>query len=260
MLGFLRRIRRSLIEEGQLRKYLVYAVGEILLVMIGILLALQVNNWNEGKKNRALESEYLQRIAVDLKITEQSVDDKLKHWQTSAEATDFLLASLADPSLEVSSIHLAIALRRMAAIQLPASINTTYNDLQSTGNIRLLRDRTVREGIAQLYEVDLQGGRPFLENRIDFRARRIAYRLIPVKYHQAAQELCPMEIPIARCPDVGEAFDPPLVLQIQAVPHFADLLMNRRWDQESGINILMQWKQHLVVAQDIIDQELNTLF
>ena len=55
MLKFFRRIRRKLLNEGSLRKYLVYAIGEILLVMVGILLALQVNNWNEGRKLKALE-------------------------------------------------------------------------------------------------------------------------------------------------------------------------------------------------------------
>jgi hypothetical protein len=66
MFTFLRKIRKSLIEPGSARKYLVYAIGEILLVMIGILLALQVNDWNEERKNRILEKYYLERIVEDL--------------------------------------------------------------------------------------------------------------------------------------------------------------------------------------------------
>ncbi|MBK7873993.1 MAG: hypothetical protein IPJ74_26755 [Saprospiraceae bacterium] len=52
MLRFFRNIRRRLLDSGSLRKYLVYAVGEIILVVIGILIALQINNWNEGRKDR----------------------------------------------------------------------------------------------------------------------------------------------------------------------------------------------------------------
>jgi len=49
MLKFFRTIRKKLIDEDNVRKYLLYAIGEILLVVIGILIALQVNNWNEQR-------------------------------------------------------------------------------------------------------------------------------------------------------------------------------------------------------------------
>ena len=67
MLTFFRKIRKNLLGEGSTSKYLVYAVGEILLVMVGILLALQVNNWNEWRKDRIKEKEYLREILEDLK-------------------------------------------------------------------------------------------------------------------------------------------------------------------------------------------------
>ena len=63
MIKFFRKIRQKLIIEGNLKRYLIYAVGEILLVMIGILLALQVNNWNEKNKARKVEL----RALIDLK-------------------------------------------------------------------------------------------------------------------------------------------------------------------------------------------------
>lgn len=59
MLKFFRRIRRELIGKGKLKSYLVYAVGEILLVMIGILLALQVNNWNQSRQTNEIEQKML---------------------------------------------------------------------------------------------------------------------------------------------------------------------------------------------------------
>ena len=59
MLTFFRRIRKGLLGTGATRKYVLYAIGEILLVMIGILLALQVNNWNEERKIQIIEREYL---------------------------------------------------------------------------------------------------------------------------------------------------------------------------------------------------------
>ena len=62
MLRFFRNIRQKLLENGNLRKYFWYALGEILLVMIGILLALQINNWNEERKRSDLEKYLLKEL------------------------------------------------------------------------------------------------------------------------------------------------------------------------------------------------------
>ena len=59
MLLSFKNIRRSFVTSGKSKKYFYYALGEILLVMIGILLALQVNNWNENRKERIVEHELL---------------------------------------------------------------------------------------------------------------------------------------------------------------------------------------------------------
>ncbi|MEH6514960.1 MAG: hypothetical protein V7670_17480 [Maribacter arcticus] len=49
MINFFRKIRQRLLTENKFSKYMLYAIGEVILVMIGILLALQVNNWNETR-------------------------------------------------------------------------------------------------------------------------------------------------------------------------------------------------------------------
>ncbi|NVJ87450.1 MAG: hypothetical protein HWE15_14165 [Algoriphagus sp.] len=62
MIKFFRKIRQNLLAEGKTGKYLKYAFGEILLVMIGILLALQVNNWNENRKLNTQKKEFLEEL------------------------------------------------------------------------------------------------------------------------------------------------------------------------------------------------------
>lgn len=66
MIKFFRKIRQNLLSEGKTGKYFKYAVGEIVLVVIGILIALSINNWNEGKKTEALEKKLLNELIQSL--------------------------------------------------------------------------------------------------------------------------------------------------------------------------------------------------
>ena len=62
MINFFRKTRKKLADDNKPLKYLRYAVGEIVLVVIGILIALQINNWNEGRKDRVLEKKLLENL------------------------------------------------------------------------------------------------------------------------------------------------------------------------------------------------------
>ena len=66
MINFFRRIRKKMADDNKPMKYARYAIGEILLVVIGILIALQINNWNEDLKTRNKELTYLESIKTDL--------------------------------------------------------------------------------------------------------------------------------------------------------------------------------------------------
>jgi len=66
MIKLFRKIRYNLMEQNKTGKYLKYAVGEIVLVVIGILIALSINNWNEGRKERILEKEALNNLLTSL--------------------------------------------------------------------------------------------------------------------------------------------------------------------------------------------------
>lgn len=66
MIKFFRKIRQRLLSENRFSKYLVYAIGEILLVVIGILIALQINNWSEENKTDNRQSNYLELIKNEM--------------------------------------------------------------------------------------------------------------------------------------------------------------------------------------------------
>jgi len=83
MLTFLRKIRKSLIETESNQKYILYAVGEIALVVIGILIALQINNWNEGRKKRIQEQSYLAALHKEFNVNRERLDELIKKCDNS---------------------------------------------------------------------------------------------------------------------------------------------------------------------------------
>ena len=73
MIKFFRKIRQKTLIENKFSKYLLYAIGEIILVVIGILIALQINNSNETRKARAVEINYLENLKADLLIESKNI-------------------------------------------------------------------------------------------------------------------------------------------------------------------------------------------
>ena len=66
MIKFFRKIRQRLLTENKFSKYLIYAIGEIILVVIGILIALWINNWNELRKDKLKDKQLINLLITDL--------------------------------------------------------------------------------------------------------------------------------------------------------------------------------------------------
>jgi len=95
MIKFFRQIRQKLLRENRFSRYLLYAIGEILLVVIGILIALQINTWNEDRKNLEKENYYLNSIKSSIKLSQSELDRVItdaQHISSSADTLFLLLA------------------------------------------------------------------------------------------------------------------------------------------------------------------------
>ena len=91
MIKFFRNIRQRLLTENRFTKYLIYAVGEIVLVVIGILIALQVNNANEIRKARILETQYLEQLLEDFRQNKTVVEYYQKEYDRTLKFLDVTL-------------------------------------------------------------------------------------------------------------------------------------------------------------------------
>ena len=74
MIKFFRKIRQKLLTENRFSKYLLYAIGEIILVVIGILIAIQLNDFNEDRKERKKELSFLQKLKDDIENKKEEKD------------------------------------------------------------------------------------------------------------------------------------------------------------------------------------------
>lgn len=102
MIKFFRKIRQQLLSENKFSKYLLYAIGEILLVMVGILLALQVNNWNEEQKDKAESIKILKKLQSEFETNKTELDASRHFHEQQAQAT-VKIEALFDPNHSIPS-------------------------------------------------------------------------------------------------------------------------------------------------------------
>lgn len=112
MIKFFRRIRKDLMETGKTAKYLKYAIGEIVLVVIGILIALQINNWNEKRKLTLEETKLLKELKIALMSDHEDIISNIKEHASAANSCTILLEHISQqlPYHDSLDFHFANAL------------------------------------------------------------------------------------------------------------------------------------------------------
>ena len=105
MIKIFRKIRFDLMEKNRTGKYLKYAVGEIILVVIGILIALSINNWNETKKEQAITNNYLSGFVGDLKKDRAQLDNLIIVRKKQNESVKALLNIIETNDYDLDSFY-----------------------------------------------------------------------------------------------------------------------------------------------------------
>jgi hypothetical protein len=153
MIKFFRRIRQKLLSEKRISQYALYAIGEILLVVIGILIALQINNWNEERKARVDEELYLNRLISENQQDIETFDDQIDFLRKGVESVEYLSHVLNDEMASDSSVVLAAYQYNTYGSILPTfnSSRSTFDDLSSTGNLRVISNKDLRKLLVRHY-------------------------------------------------------------------------------------------------------------
>lgn len=150
MFRFLRHFRKKLISDSNITKYLFYALGEILLVMIGILLALQVNNWNQERLNRMESKAYHQRLMDDLDIITNYAQNQSEFASKVGDYIDKAVVELERGTASDSTKEiLDFALGNYFRLSRVSPQLTSYDEMKSSGKIGLIYNTELREKISE---------------------------------------------------------------------------------------------------------------
>lgn len=132
-----------MINDNKVTKYVLYAIGEILLVVIGILIALNINNNNEKNKQRALELHYLKNIKTDLQMNITHLDAYIDTRQKAINSAKTIIEHYEGKpitDLEAFNVHTVNIYTWRKFNQ----INNTFQELMNSGNLALISNDSIK--------------------------------------------------------------------------------------------------------------------
>lgn len=146
MIKIFRNIRKQFIKRGETSNYFKYAIGEIALVVIGILLALQINNWNEQSKKNDLREKYLLSLIEDLKQDTTLIARQYRFYKGDTIKLQSQIRRIKKHKNAIDTIKKIARYEFDTDVQLITTFsNKTYQTLINTGNIDLVDPWLVEE-------------------------------------------------------------------------------------------------------------------
>ncbi|WP_029038183.1 DUF6090 family protein [Salinimicrobium xinjiangense] len=147
-MNFFRKIRRYLVAQHKPARYLKYAIGEIILVVIGILIALQINNWNEFRKERKKEEMYLKSLKSDLRESQAELKRVIEKTERVTSASIQLLSFSTDTVPMPPPAVFDSLVAQTFGYTIAMTNEGTINDISGSGDLKVIRNDSLRRMIA----------------------------------------------------------------------------------------------------------------
>lgn len=158
--------------ENKFSKYLIYALGEIILVVIGILIALQINDWNENRKNSNEEAAILESLGKNLILAKKQSESLVSAEKDSKVALLLVLGIDTISSIDKKTISDKNFKDAFWNLENDIPVINTYTDLKNTNKLGLIKNRKIKEKFTSL-EVNLNELKGMLEDRLNVQQIRI---------------------------------------------------------------------------------------
>lgn len=253
MIKFFRKIREKLLTENKFGKYLIYAIGEIVLVVIGILIALSINNWNENKKTRDREIGFLKNLKSDL-ISEQQNNNSFREYRfEKAKNASYLLNAHSPPNTIAEVNDFSIMYEQVTFWNSYVPINNTFKELLNSGNLILIKNDSIKNSLLNLDR--LYSDISISENHMRREYENYFYDIV------------------VKNTSIGNFFDYTNPkngfgkrLKVKDIPEtlHKTLIENAKWihnnqTMNNGLKLAIGNNSHLANLHDNISEEINTL-
>ena len=145
------QIRGDLLSQSKMRKYLLYAVGEVLLITVGILIALQISNWNEKRQDRARERVHLEQLYADFATNADRLTRVANHRGELAENLMIAVSAVKRGELAADEVEL-FKWVILTMHQFPPSNATTggYDAIIASGDFAIIQDQELKSNIVKI--------------------------------------------------------------------------------------------------------------
>ena len=144
MIKFFRKIRQKLLSENKFSRYLIYAIGEIILVVIGILIALQINNWNENQKENKLEQKTLINLKKEFETNQNNLKAILENNKQLRDACFELTDMIRSNRLKEESKKLDSLLYIVQIIYTFEPNRGVVDEIISSGKLNIIKNDSLR--------------------------------------------------------------------------------------------------------------------
>ena len=127
------------------------AIGELLVIVLGVLIALWAENWRESLQERALERTYLERLVGDLRRDTAAISEMMAITVERARHAQVVLSAISTGEIGVAPQEFVWAVEHASFWGYPYYSRSTFDDLMSTGNLFLIRDEQLKNAMSRYY-------------------------------------------------------------------------------------------------------------
>jgi hypothetical protein len=214
--------------------------GEFFLIVLGVVTALGVDRWVQGIDEDRTERDYLERLTSDVRANKGIYEHMLRDWEAALAASSDLLTAVQDSSARPSHSGLLAAVSRAGATNTGLARDASFQDLAATGNLKVIKDSSLRHALVSYFGQQIHAGRPRLD-RLDLRFRTFSREYLPLEWAESWRELCPAETPAFDCTTDNPPSTNLIWSALTQDPTMTRILTSRRNEAARTVIIIQAW-------------------